>query len=354
MVDASAGAATRAEIFFDSTLQRFRDLEASPGATVSRHIALAGRTIRIEVSAGAMERAIMSGLAHLVCPPRSEPDLTIFAWDSASTGTPPISPGWRPDEYGREGFVNGFNDDRYHTATRFDPIILRMLDMERRQAIYWIRAASTFPVWELGAPMRPLLHEWLRRIGLVAVHGGAVGRADGGVFLAGAGGQGKSNIALACLNSELFYASDDFCVLSRSPDWIVHSLYCTGKVAEGDLVRHPYLHDQVSNPHQLDDEKALFFLNDKFGDRIVRAMPLRAIVLPRVVGRGQSALAPADPAVALKTIALSTFELSRWTGPETFAKVSELVRDLPCYELQVGGALPDVPVLLARLLDDLA
>ena len=62
MVDASAAAASRAEIFFDSTLQRFRDLEASPGATVSRHIALAGKTIRIDVSAGAMERAIMAGM----------------------------------------------------------------------------------------------------------------------------------------------------------------------------------------------------------------------------------------------------------------------------------------------------
>jgi hypothetical protein len=352
MVDMSSGE-QRAEIFYDAAFRKFNELAASPGAILTRHISLAGRTVRIEISAGAMERAVMPALSHLIVPEAADPALVLCVWDSESTGAPPMSPGWGPEDYRREGYISGFNDARFHTGMQFDPIILRMIDMERRRAMYWTADASKLPYWEIGAPLRPLLHEWLQRIGMVAIHGGAVGRADGGVFLAGAGGQGKSNVALACLNSDLFYASDDFCFLSQSPEWTVHSLYCTGKMAGGDLARHPYLRGAESNPDRLDSEKALFFLSEKFGHRLIRQMPLRAIVLPRVMTRGPSEFAPIAPAIAHKAIAMSTIELSRWTGGHTLRKVSELLRERPCYELRVGASLEEVPPLVTRLLNEL-
>jgi hypothetical protein len=350
--DTSSGA-SRAELFYDTTFERFRTMAADRWALVVRHIAIAGRVIRIEITAGAMERAVMPALSHLIVPEVAEPDLLLCVWDSESTGAPPMSPGWEPEDYRREGYISGFNDARFHTGMQFDPIILRMIDMERRRAMYWTADASKLPYWEIGAPLRPLLHEWLQRIGMVAIHGGAVGRADGGVFLAGAGGQGKSNVALSCLNSELFYASDDFCFLSQSPAWTVHSLYCTGKIGGGDLVRHPHLRGAESNPDRLDREKALFFLSETFRHRLIREMPLRAIVLPRVVTQGTSEIVPVAPSVAHKAIAMSTIELSRWTGGHTLRKVSELLRERPCYELRVGAAIEDVPPLLARLLNKL-
>jgi hypothetical protein len=344
---------SRAERYFESSLQQFRVLDASPDAIVVRHITLADRTVRIEVSAGAMERAILPAFAHLACPEVREPDLVLCAWDSESTATSPLSPEWAVADYRIEGLVSGFNDSRFHTAAQFDPIILRMLDMERRRALYWTHSALNLPHWENGCPLRSLLHEWLRRIGLTAVHGGAVGRADGGVLLAGAGGRGKSNVALACLNSDLCYASDDFCFLSQSPHWTVHSIYCTGKIAAGDLVRHPHLRGAESNPERLDHEKALFFLNEKFGDRLIRKMPLRAVVLPRVIAQGLSRVVPASPFTAQKAIALSTIALFRWAGRDTLSKTAELLRDLPCYEVQVGASVDEVPGLLAQLLTDL-
>jgi hypothetical protein len=352
MADTCSGV-SRAQRFLESALQQFRNLAASPGATVLRQISLAGRTVGIEVSTGAMERAIMPALSHLVDSASREPDLVICAWDSESTAAPPLSPGWGVEDYRGEGFVSGFNDDRFHTAIQSDPIILRMLDMERRHALYWTKSASKLPSWEIGAPLRPLLHEWLRRIGLVAVHGGAVGRKDGGLLVAGAGGRGKSNVALACLNSELRYASDDFCCLSQWPHWTTHSVYCTGRITTEDLVRHPHLRGAESNPDRLDGEKALFFLNEKFGDRLIREMPLRAIVLPRVITEGQGAIVPISPAIAQKAIALSTIVLSRWAGRDTVMKVAQLVRDLPCYELRVGPSIGEIPALLAQLISDL-
>ena len=108
-----------------------------------------------------------------------------------------------------------------------------------------------------------------------------------------------------------------------------------------------------SNPDRLDREKALFYLNERFADRLIREMPLRAVVLPRVVGQGASKIVPVSPAAAQQAIALSTIELSRWTGRDTLIAVAELLRDLPCYEVQVGASVDEVPVLLAQLLNDL-
>ena len=132
---------SRAERYLELSLQQFRVLGASPGAIVVRHITLAGRTVRIEVSAGAMERVILPAFAHLASPEVHEPDLVLCAWDSESTATSPLSPGWGVEDYRGEGFISGFNDSRFHTATQFDPIILRMLDMERRCALYWTHSA---------------------------------------------------------------------------------------------------------------------------------------------------------------------------------------------------------------------
>jgi hypothetical protein len=82
-------------------------------------------------------------------------------------------------------------------------------------------------------------------------------------------------------------------------------------------------------------------------------MPLRAIALPHVIGNGPSEIVRLTPATAQKEIAMSTIAMSRSTGRDTFAKVAELVRDLPCYELRVGAALREVPALLQQLLTDL-
>ena len=97
------------------------------------------------MSAGPMDRAIMPALSHLIDAEACEPDLVLCAWDSESTGAPPISPAWPASDYRRQGLVHGFNGPRFHTAAQFDPTILRMLDMERRQAFYWTPSAAESP-----------------------------------------------------------------------------------------------------------------------------------------------------------------------------------------------------------------
>jgi len=183
------------------------------------------------------------------------------------------------------------------------------------------------------------------------VHGGAVGTDRGAVFLAGSGGSGKSNLSLACLMAGLRYVSDDFCVLTNDPEWQVHSLYSTGKLAGDDLVRHPGLAAHVSNADALDREKALFFLNEIEPNNIASTMPIRAIIMPKVIGSGKSKIIPARAADAQRAIAMSTIELSRWTATTTFTHVAQFVRERPVFQLMIGEDFATVPDLIREFLD---
>jgi hypothetical protein len=339
-----------ARTYLDLALKSFEKTAARSNASVSRQFAIAGKIIQFNIATGPMDRHISRGLAHIEVRASYNPDLTIYAWETESSDAEYLRPAWENDAYGFHGLISGFNDARFHTVMQFDPHILRLIDFERHEAIYWMPTARDMPVWERGAPARPLLHEWLRHQGLIPVHGGAVGTPAGGIFLAGAGGSGKSNLALSCLKSSpLFYASDDFCVLSKNP-WAIHSLYNTAKIGAVDMVRHPHLKNLESNPTRLENEKALFFLHEHFAERLIKSLTLKAIVLPRVTRAPHSKLVEKSPAAAQRAIAMSTIQMSRSTAGFTFGSVAEFVRALPCYELQIGSDEGEGSRLLQNLL----
>ena len=341
--------------YFALARDKFHRLANQPGATAIHNLEIAGRRLELKVAKGPMERALLRGLAHLVAEPAGAPDLSVMAWDAVTTGTEALKPTWSTDDYGPHGLIRGYNDERYHTALQFEPNLFRMIDMSGKEAIYWTPDAGTVPYWERGAPMRPLLHEWLRRLDVLAVHGGAIGDRNGAVLIAGSGGQGKSNSSLACLNHpDLFYASDDFCcVAEEEGEWVVYSLYSTGKIAAGDIFRHPHLAGTASNPDEFEVEKALFYLAEHFPDKILPQMPLKAIILPMLSGEKRTTLKPLSRALVQRTVAMSTIDLSRWMSAFTFQRVANLVRALPCYELSVGEDINEVPLTIRALLDQL-
>ena len=339
-----------AAVFFEDTIEA-ADLAARRGfGWTEKTYLIGGRGLRIKFGSAALEWRLGRALAHLEIAAPSEPALTIFAWDSGTSRLPPLQTGWLADAYGKYGEISGFNDARFHTATRLDPVIFRMLDRDRKRAIYWTPSADDLPEHETAAPMRPLLHEWLQGDGALPLHSGAVGFPGGGILLAGRGGAGKSHAALACLLSPLLYASDDFCVLSSGSEWLAHSMYSTGKVGSGDLARFPHLVPFIGNPERRPDAKAVFFLHEHFPSRLIRTFPLRAIVLPRVCPDEPSAILPASRGAAHKAIAIGTMEMARNQAALTFSKVARLVNDLPSFELRMGIRIEAVPALISDLL----
>lgn len=283
----------------------------------------------------------------------AEASLTVLLFDGADAAVAVPPPPGRLEDFTARGDILGFNTDRFKAA--FQPFgrILSAFDAERGLGICCFGAADKVLSFEKAAPLRSMIAWWARLHGFQVMHAAVVGRSDGGLMLAGKGGSGKSNTSLACLATSMGFAGDDVCAVGIEDDGpVAHSLYATARTRPQDWVRLPFLealsHQAVGTG---EDEKALYYLLPAFARQVIRRVPVRAILLPKVVGGPSSRLLPASQTAALLAIAPVTATLLPDAGPEVFESVGRLVRRVPCYELQLGT---DVAGLQATLTDLLA
>lgn len=352
--DASAGAGYAGPgAFFNTVYRTFQRAERLVGGPVDRFYAIGGHVVRLRFAGPALVPAITPALKHLSVEPVPEPALTVCLWDSASTHTNMPPPPWSADDYIARGEVRGYNDGPIRTAVDIGAGMLSMLDKERDLGVLWIRDAARLPYYVSGAPLLMILHWWVQDQGLLLVHAGAVGTPKGGVLFGGKGGSGKSTTALACLGSKLLYASDDYCLLSAHPPHhapYVSSLYNTAKLDAGAMQRFPRLAASVCNRKSLDTEKALLFLHENYREKIVRGFPIRAILLPKISGRRNTALKPISAVSGLKSLAPSTiFQLSG-AGHSEFQSLARIVKQVPCYSLELGTDISTIPDVILGLL----
>ena len=156
---------------------------------------------------------------------------------------------------------------------------------------------------------------------------------------------------MSCLDSRLRYAGDDYCLLRAEPEPRAYSLYNSAKVDDGSLSRLPHLARMTSNTDRQGDEKALLFLHRHYPEKLLHEFPLTAVLLPRITGRTDTALTPASPVAALTGLAPSTiFQLPR-AGREAFELLTRLVRRVPCFYLDVGTDLRQIPETIAALIE---
>ena len=342
--------------FFQVAYQAYRRAEEVMGGPINRFYEIAGYPICLRFAGSALISRLTPALQHLATPPVPTPALTVCLWDSASTGTPMPPPPWAASDYLVRQEVRGYNDERIQTTFDVAAGVLSMLDIRQHFALYWTRDAFLLPTYERGAPLRAILHRFLRHHGRQLLHAGAVGGRTGGVLLAGKSGSGKSTTALACLDSldsKLLYASDDYCLLATEPAPYVYSLYNSAKLDVEHMSRRvPHLRSLISNPEELETEKALFFVSQHHPEKITTGFPLRAILLPHVTGRRESTLTPASPIAALKALAPSSiFQLSG-AGQAAFQAMAKLVKQVPCYRLELGTELTRIPEIILELLGE--
>ncbi len=279
--------------------------------------------------------------------------LTVCVWDSASTGVPLPPPPWPLQADATQGDLRGQSTLRFQADFQFTPAdagVLSILDREQALGMYWLSDERHLPDYETAAPLRNLLHWGLAKVSYQFVHAGAVGRAEGGVLLIGKGGSGKSTIALACLEAGLFYLADDYCLLNASPAPEALSLYNSAKVRPDGLLRFPQLARRVDARDRVGVEKAIFFLQRHFPERLILRFPLQAILIPRLTGLAGTTLTPASPAEALRALAPSTLFPLTGTGPAAFQRLASLIRPVPCYYLEAGTDVRRIPGIIAALL----
>jgi hypothetical protein len=339
--------------FFNTVYNLFETAEAACGGPVDRFYQIGGFNVRLRFAGPALIPYITPALAHLESAPRPQPDLTICLWDSDSTKTPMIPPPWSGEDYRERGEIRGFNTDRFRTVFMHGLNGLNLIDHAQNQAIYWVKTTSQIPYWEKGAPLRAIFHLWMGQQGVQLTHAAAIGIPSGGVLMVGKGGSGKSTTALACLNSkELFYASDDYCLVSCHATPTVFSLYSTGKKNSDDLQRLPFLAPLISNPNQLTTEKALYFLHDHFPEKLLPSFPIKAVLIPRITGQSTTNLTKASAAAGLAALAPSTIFQLAGAGPMAFQTMTKIAKQVPCYYLDLGSDPDHLPAVILKLLWD--
>lgn len=347
---AAKNSGSKPGVFLGTLDETFETAARAAGGAIERFYRVGPSLVRLRFAGPELISQITPALAHLEASESSPVSLTICVFDSRSTGTKMPPPPWTKDCYGPRGEIQGYNSASMHVVYGPGTDILRVLDWRLATAFYWVPDAGAIPYWETSFPFRTMFHWWFRDQPCQPVHAGAVGTLDGGVLIAGRSGSGKSTTTLACLDSDLCYAGDDYVVAQAEPEPYVYSLYCTAKLERHNVWRLPHLAPLITNANQPDQEKALIFLSELYPHKLARGFPIRAILVPKITGRRDTKVAPCGRAACLVALAPSTVIHLPGAGAGTMSKLGALARRVPAFQLELGTDLSQIPRVISELL----
>ena len=343
--------------------QSFLSDAATVGSPVQQWYRIGGHDVCVRTIPEQDARRLRPALGHLAMPeaPASAPGLTISAWNGATPSAPPVladllrrlRTDWRL-ECGPRGEVRELHASGISAIYTAGPNVLTVVDFDQNRGWLLKLDDDAFPYWEVGSPFRFLLHEWFAARGLQYVHAAAVGTEQGGVLLVGKGGSGKSTTALLCAAAGMQYAGDDYCLIDPARAW-AHSLYNTGKLkGSEDYARLPKLKGLSTNPDSFERggaDKAVYFLDEIWPDRVVAGMPLRAIVVPRITGQATTRFEPCSTFDAVVAMLPSTVAQLPAATDEDCDRMVALAEKLPAYLLHLGTDTRGIPATLTTLLN---
>ena len=94
----------------------------------------------------------------------------------------------------------------------------------------------------------------------------------------------------------------------------------------------------------------MVFLHEHLPRGLAASMPIRAILVPRIVDRTDTTIVPAPAAAAFKALAPSTVFQLPGNAHEAFRTLAQLTRRLPTYEIQLGRDFASIPGVLEDFL----
>ncbi|MGH9553861.1 MAG: hypothetical protein ACRD3W_31070, partial [Terriglobales bacterium] len=266
------------EQYFEWSYRFFLEREEQLSDRHERHLRIANRlTVRLKFAGEHMVAPFIRAFEHLVTEPVADPDLTICIWDNPSNGDKvllfPFN--YDPEKTGRHKCGS------LHIGFEPYPPRISLYSPEKKLALFWIGDIEKFPWYEQCRPLRNIIQWLARRQGLFMVHAACVGTKRGGIILTGPKGAGKSTAALSALNSDLGYLADDLCLLGlENQQPTAYSLHTTGKLDGFD--RLPELEKHVHNQRRLEGEKAFFYIDECFPEKLLTETQVVAIVVPTV------------------------------------------------------------------------
>jgi hypothetical protein len=300
----------------------------------------------------ALEDLFCPAWAHLPQPAEGSGGLTVYCADVEATGLDLGALPWRSAETAHQGLIAALEGSDYRAFWDQQGHAVHLFDRRRGKAIYAVRSRRDFRSWERSIPIRHILHWWTQaQPAGQLVHAGAVGTPAGGMLLLGASGAGKSTTTLACLAGGLKIASDDFVLVAPaqgSP--AIHSISATAKLSRSALLRFPELAAKMVNPQEQEPEKALFFLDRFSPSPLIGTMPLKALVMLNRLDRHDTSFAPVSAAAALQASAPNTLFLLPGDRSQAFTRIAQIFRDHPCFRLDLGHDLAQIPERIGELL----
>ena len=333
------------------TLFALRDaFEAAAPRLAPRHrYRIAGSRVGIFTGGGAATLNLLTAFEPLRVNTTAtvEDDLSVFVFDGAALE---FDPGalLSGAAVASEG-LTAAQGDGLQAFLQPDIGVLALYDDTRKRGYIWCRDAATLPYYEYAAPLKHVLQWWMLAGGGVLLHSAAVGDRTGGVLVAGPSGAGKSSTALACIESPLRIAGDDYVAVDCCPPVTVHALYSTAKVDRASLGRHPSLAAYFRNIDR-PDEKPMLFVHQFAPDRLLSQFPLQALVVPNVAGATRTSFEPMAAADALRAIAPSSILLFPLAGRIAFARIAALCRAFPAYRMNLSPDAGEVADALVRFI----
>ncbi len=332
------------EVLLETTQQVF----ASAPAVQEHTFRMFESDVLIKFSGSTVLPIAEPALRHLSVLPTKKPDLTIYVWDSKSTGV----------RFPFSTEIKDLNETWRFINRRFQVLFLPitghiyLMDNQENTAVIWLHSVEQIPLPDNASPFRPLWAWWSAKREMQLVHAAAIAGRRGAALLTGRGGSGKSSTAMMSLSSnQLKYLADDYCVVDfMNPLPNVHSLFCGGRINLPDRAHYPWLESAYAG---CDDEKAMYILQPAFKEHLSLNAPLKALMAAKVVSGSQTRLVSISPIELLRSMAPSTLLQTTLISDsqQDMKNLAALSRLLPCYRLEMGANRLQVIQVLEEFLN---
>lgn len=339
--------------YCDQLRATFERARTATGCRVDRTFLLAGQEVKLRFASESLTRILGPALAHLPAAAFSS-GLEVMCWegDTPEVQPPALPWGW-PEEFRNAPYYHPAGHERFFASAYPESAAVVLMRTDRETAFFWTRAAAGLQTYHYASPLLRIFTAWTRPRGLVMVHAGCVGTESGAVLLVGKGGSGKSTTSLVCAEQGMAFLSDDCCLVRPGHSPTAYSLYNSGKIVRAALPLHPRLAAHAIDPHVEPDSKPVVFLNGIAGTDVRTQLPVRAILVPAITGEPETQIAPISPAGALLALAPSTLFQIQNTDRESFHAMAALVRNVPCFQLNLGTRFAGIPPAIRSLLERL-
>lgn len=332
-----------AEIFFKSALQLVTQVQTFTW----QKFQVAGFNIAISCLIPEMKKLIYPAFSHLQTK-ASSTDLKIYVVDQKNMPFPLKILGGYQTKLLSRGEIPHLSNHQITTFYNHHDGALNLIHLEKNIAIYWVRSIHHMPWWIAGSPLQRIIACWMRNQNLELTHAAAVANSNHAILLAGKSGAGKSTTTLSCIDSGLFYLSEDYCLVDFRNSPKVHNIYNSLKLEPTSLERFPKYAPYATNQNRASYEKALIFQNEIHPHLLKKQCPIKAIVSLEV-GK-QTSLKKCHPSINALALSASTiFQLSA-SMQTTLSRYKSLCLQLNCYQLTLGPNLKENVAQIQQLL----